>query len=68
MTSLPEWVDTQGGPTEVGRRLGVSPATVRYWLRMNPRGFLKFAPELRSIVAPESLVSAVAEHEEELRI
>lgn len=52
----------------MGKQLGVAPATVRHWLRTNPRGFLKFAPELRSRVAPETLIRAVVDHENELRL
>jgi hypothetical protein len=67
MTSLHECVEELGGSVGCAKLLGVAPATVRNWLRLNPRGFLKYAPELGPKVDPARLCYAVVEHENRMR-
>lgn len=58
-----------GDKVECARALGVTPATVRHWLRQNPRGILKYAPEIVNRgTEPQALIASVMEHEEFLRV
>ena len=67
MTSLHDVVNEFGGPVGCAKFLGVAPATVRNWMRLNPRGFLKYAAEIGRKVEPSRLCYAVVQHETEMR-
>lgn len=60
--------DRFGDKIELARVLGVSPATVRHWTRQNPRGILRYAPELADKgIEPLTLVKKVMAHEDWLK-
>lgn len=68
-------IEMLGGVPECSRALGVSPATIRHWMRTNPRGFFKYTPELTKLMRRqlrterphEILTFAVTAAEQELR-
>lgn len=64
-----------GGVPECARSLGVSQATLRHWMRENPRGYFKYTPELTKLMRErmgtsrphEILTHAVLKREKTLR-
>lgn len=63
-----------GGIPNIAKALGVSPATIRHWMRTHPRGFLKYCPELKVMLdglgydnSLWMLVAAVTEAENDMR-